>query len=170
MAQDAAYEEQKITNSAFPVIFHTDCLAPDASVYLHWHESVELLYFLEGGAAVSVNGVPFFAAAGKLAYVNSGCVHQITGGPAGARYHCLIVGKALLEPFGVFENDLGMENIIQKPEIGKLFEQIALDFSQRPPYYKASVGANVALLFCLLCRGHFRPAAPQVPAGGQQQN
>lgn len=43
------YEQHHYEDPKFPVLFHLDTLSESMVFVPHWHQNLEILYFLEGG-------------------------------------------------------------------------------------------------------------------------
>jgi AraC-like DNA-binding protein/mannose-6-phosphate isomerase-like protein (cupin superfamily) len=72
-----AFKENVImTNSNLPIkIFYSDRTMLN-SVHPHWHEEIEVLYFLEGSAMEQINESIFKASVGELIIIGSDNVHS----------------------------------------------------------------------------------------------
>lgn len=110
---DKKYEKHGTDNDQ-PIIFHTDVLRRDGSLYYndditkfvpkfsaHWHENIELLYMLEGECDVITNAVKVHTVAGDIALINSNMVHMVEATTDSAKYYCLIVDVNFLKDFGI---------------------------------------------------------------------
>lgn len=77
----------------------------------HWHEHIELLYFLDGECDIIVGGKQFKATAGDLVTVNAAEVHSFTA-TAGIRYYCVLIYP---EFFGDIEfSGVKIKNLIER--------------------------------------------------------
>ena len=81
------YEKVPPLEKNFPVkfrVYRSDHVLP------HWHEHIELLYFVSGGGTVMLDGAPHRVAAGDLAVVNSSVIHSfLSSSPA--EYYCVLI-------------------------------------------------------------------------------
>lgn len=83
----ARYERVAPLERNFPVKFRpyrSDRVLP------HWHEHIELLYFVSGGGTVMLDGARHPVAPGDLAIVNSRVIHSFLAS-APAEYYCILI-------------------------------------------------------------------------------
>lgn len=87
------------------------------SLMPHWHEHMELLFFLEGRCEFLAGGKPFSAAAGDLVVVNGGDVHSFIAHEP-VSYFCLIISPAFfsdVDPEAVcFKNLIGADKYVKE--------------------------------------------------------
>ena len=93
-----------------------------ATLIAHWHEHIELLYFLDGGCEMLVGGEKFSAEAGDLAVVNSSEVHSFVA-KGSVRYLCVLIYPAFFSDVDV--RGVRIRSHIQKDDfIGRLFSDM----------------------------------------------
>ncbi len=80
------------------------------SLIPHWHEHIELLFFLKGGCKFVAGGKTFDVSAGDLAIVNSSEVHSFTSNTL-TDYYCLIIYPAFFSD--VEAGELCFQNLIK---------------------------------------------------------
>ena len=71
-----------------------------ATLIAHWHEHIELLYFLDGGCEMLLGGEKFSVEAGDLVVVNSSEVHSFVA-RGSARYLCVLIYPAFFSDVDV---------------------------------------------------------------------
>ena len=72
------YENHFHRDPNFPVIFHCDILNKNRPSFLmHYHENIELLYFLDGHAKVVCDNKILQAKADDIIIINSKELHSI---------------------------------------------------------------------------------------------
>lgn len=110
------YERVAPLEKNFPVKFSLQ----KGSCYLHWHEHLELLYFLSDGERVFCGDVTYKVDKGDLIVVNSGELHATYGGS----FYCMRLSPA-------FFSDVSFDNVLFSPliekdgAVGKYFSGIA---------------------------------------------
>ncbi len=80
------------------------------SLIPHWHEHIELLFFLKGSCKFVAGGKAFSAEAGDLVVVNGSEVHSFTSNTL-TEYYCLIIHPGFFSD--VDANELCFQNLIQ---------------------------------------------------------
>ncbi|HBI7002265.1 TPA: AraC family ligand binding domain-containing protein, partial [Clostridium perfringens] len=91
------YENHFHRDPNFPVIFHCDILNKNRPSFLmHYHENIELLYFLDGHAKVVCDNKILQAKADDIIIINSKELHSIEKISDSCKYYCLIIDKDLL--------------------------------------------------------------------------
>jgi len=61
------------------------------SVMPHWHEHLELLYFLDGSCTVTLDGQSYAVGAGDLVVVNGSQIHSMRSEGGAVTYYCALV-------------------------------------------------------------------------------
>lgn len=85
----------------------------------HWHEHIELLYFLSGGCSVTVSGRAHPASAGDLVIVNPTEIHSFDVVEAGTEYLCIIIYPEFFSD--VSYSGVMLSNLVcADPEVGEL--------------------------------------------------
>lgn len=151
--QLSTYETHIHPDPNFPIIFHLDtCLREDPHFLPHWHESMELLYFIEGECEVSGNGVLSPATVGDVAILSSNCIHAVHPVGAKNRYYCLIIDKNFCDSFGIPVADKQFAQVVNDWQLRECFQAIVREMEERPPYYKEQVKALSLQLLIRCCR------------------
>ena len=158
-----SYETHRHEDPDFPIIFHlqerhSQCRDP----FLHWHESLELLYFVEGRGIVMDDGVGVSASEGDVVVINSNHLHEIQAETSVCHYYCLIVDKELCDAFRIPAGDL-LLNVQAGDEYTRgLFGRIISEMQNKQEYYKQAVKAAALELLIHLARHYVQ----QEPAAG----
>lgn len=102
----ARYERVAPLEKNFPVKFR-----PYRSdrVLTHWHEHIELLYFVSGGGTVMLDGTAHPVTAGDLAVVNSGVIHSFAASGC-AEYYCVLI-------YPDFLSDISLGQVLFAPTV-----------------------------------------------------
>lgn len=162
------YEYHVHKDPDFPIIFHYDTQSRKAPTGIpHWHEALELLYFVEGRGRVFVDTVPAEAGPGELAVINSGSFHDIKAAGEFCAYYCLIADKAFCDGLGIYISDLTFRRLVSSPEASGLFGRIAGEMSRAAPYYKTEVKSLLGQLLVYLAREQsISPGSRALEEGG----
>lgn len=145
------YETHYHKDPAFPIIFHFDREDPQHNDFPpHCHESVELLYLVEGEAITTSDMVQVPAKSGDIIVFNSNYLHEIRADRSICRYYCLIVGKDFCDHFGIPE--VTYQQVICDAQAAQLFDGIIREMMEHKPYYKQAVKAAALELMVHLSR------------------
>lgn len=136
------YERIAPLEKNFPVKFSYNT----GGCYLHWHEHLELLYFLSDGG-VFCGDTTYRVSAGDLIVVNSGELHATYDG----RFYCMRLSPT-------FFADVAFENVLLTPlvkkdaEVEKCFFEIARVKDTEPVGGDMEIKALAYRLVCHLLR------------------
>lgn len=127
------YEKVKPVEKGFPIKF-----ARGASAYrMHWHEYIELLYYLEDGK-VFCNGKNYELKRGELVVVNSTELHYTIEG----RFYCLRIAPSLFSDIQI--NDIHfITHIPADSLIGECFEKIYTEYEAKSVGYDMEIKSLV---------------------------
>ena len=93
----------------------------------HWHEHIELLYFVHGGGTVTLDGRQLTVAAGDLAVANGAVIHSFTAS-CPTEYYCV----HLYHPFVA---DVSLSSAVLEPlvrqddEVGACFRALYREYT-----------------------------------------
>ncbi|MBE6567525.1 MAG: AraC family transcriptional regulator [Ruminococcaceae bacterium] len=138
------YERVAPLEKNFPVKFSLQ----KGNCYLHWHEHLELLYFLSDGGAFC-GDTTYRVSAGDLIVVNSGELHATYSG----RFYCMRLSPA-------FFADVAFENVLLSPLVAKdatvenCFSEIARVKDAEPVGGDMEIKALSYRLVCHLLRNY----------------
>jgi len=159
----ASYESHSFLDADFPIIFHRDRLDTLYNPFTpHWHDSLELLYFINGTGLVLSDAEQINAAQGDLVIINYNQIHMAYPTTESCEYYCLIIGKNFCESLGIRVQDIRFWQHIPSCSFQALFSGITSEMAEKPPYYRIAVKSMAGLLLVSLLRGH----ASQVKNGG----
>ena len=92
------YEYHEYEDKRLRVIFHLDELQRTGSTFhMHWHENIELLYFVGGTATVQEDNTIVQVNPGEIAVIGSNQLHTLESISERCLYYCLIIDKRLCE-------------------------------------------------------------------------
>lgn len=149
------HEKHIYMEQDFPIIFHYDIVNQDylSRVSFHWHESIELLYFVEGRGRVLCGLNTIEAEQGDMVIVNCNELHYIEAVSEQAGYYCLIVNANVYENFGFNINATTFNSLIQKDHRAcSLFNVIIDELTSKNLGYRSVVTANILNLIVHLSR------------------
>lgn len=161
------YEYHEYEDKRLRVIFHLDELQrAGGPFHMHWHENIELLYFVEGTATVQADNTIVPVTAGEIAVIGSNQLHTLEADSAYCRYYCLIIDKRLCEELEIPVDGLRFPPKTADAQAVGCFERIIREMEEKSPYYRPMVRACCAGLLVQLARSC--PAAPP-EAGGRDK-
>lgn len=97
------YEEQtKHGNISFPCAVYTINAPIDETekIYCHWHKEVELLYIMEGHAALTLDDHVIPVNQGDCIFIPSNHVHMVTGDNTSFCFTAVVFHPDLVRSFG----------------------------------------------------------------------
>ncbi len=132
---------------------HYDHVWKDCGFIMHWHENIELLYFVSGEAEVVTDNISVKVKPGQLAVVNSNSLHKVHS-DGDVYYYCVIVNTSFLENFGISTYDVSFERLIQSENISHIFEHIIEEYNSRGTLYQTNIKADILNLMVELVRNY----------------
>ncbi len=139
---------------------HFDHVWKDCGFIMHWHENIELLYFVEGNAEVVTDDISVSVKPGQLAVVNSNTLHKVqTDGEV--YYYCIIVDIAFLESFGISTYDTSFERLVDSEKTRLIFNRIIEEFNSRGKLFQTNIKADILHLMTELVRNHRTENSPE---------
>ena len=163
-----SYEAHRHEDPDFPIIFHLqERNGSSREPFLHWHESLELLYFVEGRGLVMDDGVAVPATEGDLVVINSNHLHEIQAETRVCRYYCLIIDKAFCDAFRIPAGDLQFCGMAQDEYSRGLFDRIITEMQNKQDYYKQAVKSAALEMMIHLSR-HYAEQKPAVTGSGKR--
>lgn len=125
------------------------------------HESMELLWVLDGHGHVVHDGVSYDVEKGDIVAVNSYTVHRVAS-QGDMPVFCVIINRAFCQHNGIDPSRLLFQNIIRgDQQATALFGYVVAAYdAQEDPFYKASFKCALMNLLLYLCR-HYSTAKPE---------
>ena len=164
------YEKMDIMDQNMPIIFHKDHL--DKNSYscfpCHWHEKIELLYFMDGEALIKCNSLDIPAKKGNLVIINSNQLHQGWCMTESTDYYCIIFDTSLFQSRHVdvceakYINPISGNRILFKNRIESneyvtsLIHEFVKEYEAKQIGYEMAVKATLYQLLVFLLRNHVR--------------
>lgn len=149
------YEYLQHPDPSFPVIFHHCIFSQTNGGFIpHWHEAMELLYFISGSGTVFIDGASFRVKAGDLVVSGFGSMHSMQETEANTQYNCLILEPSLCELTGFQPEQMQLSPHIRDREAATKIEHIVWEFQHQKTHYKNAIKLEVAALLIHLMRYH----------------
>lgn len=150
------YETFTYSTSYIYTIFHDLWLSPELSskAKMHWHESIELLYVIEGICSIDSDTTNTLVHAGEIAVIPCNENHNVQAHSSLTHYYCLIINPLDCDhlPFSI--ESTSFKRIIKDPSITATFIKITTELSNHPKYYQFTVKSLITHLMIELAREH----------------
>ena len=117
------YELHGLDKKRLPFIIRQDVIRRDMKDFTHWHENIELLYFVEGEGRVVCNFANYNVKAGDIFVVNSENLHMVESDNI-IKYYCTIIDNDFCTFNGIPAEDLKFIHIINNSELIKKYQAI----------------------------------------------
>ena len=150
----------------FPIkIRKYDCTSNRNIFSLHWHEHLEILFFLDGSAIIECDDTTFEAKKGDVLIVNSNQFHSGKTLGSNVSYYCLIVNLSLVESANndkcqkkyidpILQNTVTFQNMLfQDQEASLIIKKILSEYNAKETAYELAIKSLIFQLFILLFRG-----------------
>ena len=146
---DFSYEPQmKITDIHLLLHYrnNSDCI--------HWHENIEILYFLNGECSI-INGTEEFKVnKGDIFVVNSEDIHGVIFDKMRCEYIVIHLDNIFCESMGFNTNDVYFVKKIHNKEIESLILNAHKENQQKKEYYKESIKLSILSVLLILFRDY----------------
>jgi AraC-like DNA-binding protein len=147
------YENHFHKDPNFPIIFHLDSLSYNHNSFaMHWHENIELLYFIEGTANVTSDTTQLQANTGDIVIINSNNLHEIHSVTPYCSYYCLIVDKTFCDSYSLFIGDITFKDLVNDSMLREYFDVIIQEMLNSKSHYKTAVKSAILSILVHLCR------------------
>lgn len=115
---------------------------------IHWHENIELLYFLDGRCSILNGDEEMEVNKGDLFVINSDYLHSVKCEINSAEYIFMIIDHSYCEAMGFPTSEVTFQKKLKNREIGELIVKIYEEKLNKKAYYKE--GAKIYTLLILL--------------------
>lgn len=117
----------------------------------HWHEHMELFYFLEGEGLYTCNGNTYSVKSGDMIVVNSTQIHTLTN-TSSIRYGCILFYPSFFWDISL-EQSVSIKNFIQNdPFVREQCEKIFSEQTTKLYGYDVMIKGLSTTLLCYLIR------------------
>ncbi|MBE6787862.1 MAG: AraC family transcriptional regulator [Ruminococcaceae bacterium] len=120
--------------------------------YIHWHENLEMLYFLEGECNVINGNEELFVKSGEIVIFNSEAVHYLKAKDNPCKYIIVQLDTTYFEAMGFNISDSNIKKIINDQEIGAILKNALTEQENALPYYQESVKAMMMEVLVIIFR------------------
>ena len=162
------YEKMDMMDQSLPITCRKNSFSKngDNCFGCHWHEKIELLYFIKGEAVIRCNSLDLFARKGDLVVVNSNELHQGYCVSETVEYYCIIFDTSLLQSRyidacetkyinPISQNRILFKNKIEKDrEVAKCIHSLVKEYEAKQIGFEMAVKATIYQLLVLLIRNH----------------
>lgn len=147
------YEYHDYQDPKLRVIFHLDRMQKSSPEFnTHWHENIELLYFVEGEAKVQSDDMGTAVKAGEIAVINSNHLHSVHAESEQCTYYCLIIDKTLCDALGISADEHFFPPKTSDDESVLCFQKIVSELSTKHAYYRPLVKSYCGAILARLAR------------------
>ena len=131
-----------------------DHLERNANFLTHWHESIEILFIVEGTISVLSDASRTKAKKGDIVIINSNNIHHIKSLDEASKYYCLIIDKKLCEEFVIFIEEIVFQRLISDETAARKFMEIRNEFVSKKALYKTAIKSEIIDLLICFYRGY----------------
>ncbi|MGG5461538.1 AraC family transcriptional regulator [Clostridium sp. B9] len=157
------YENHIHKDPKFPIIFHCDHLNSNRPSFLmHYHDSIEILYFLDGIGKIYCNNKIIQASTNDIVIINSNELHSIETINEYCKYYCLIIDKSILDK-DIFPESSIFNNLITDNFIKTKFISIDNEFKNNNMFFKELIKSEVIQILIHLHRNYIQKENINVP-------
>lgn len=157
------YEQHNLNTMRLPISFHSDTMDKNVKDFTHWHENIEILYFLEGTGRVVCDFRKETVTAGDLYVINSEMLHMVETDDM-VRYDCLIPDTDFCKQNG-FGTALRFQSLIKDERAVEKYRAVAGAFAAKGEFRDAAI--RIAVLELLLELSTRFPL-PEIPEGAEE--
>ena len=142
----------ELLNDRYPLRIRCDEQTSDG--YLHWHENLELLYFLDGTCKVINGDEELSVKAGDVVVINSEALHYVKAKNMYCRYILLQLDAAFFEARGFPVGKSVIQKTIHDEEVCRILEKTLAEQAAEMPYYRERVKGMMLELLAIVFRKH----------------
>lgn len=118
----------------------------------HWHEHIELLFFIDGESKINTAGMEFSVRSGDLIVVNSNELHYKEKADS-TKYNCMILNPSFFSDIGL--DSMKITSFIQQDKtVKKYFGEIFEEYEKKELGYKLALKGYAYELMLYLLRNY----------------
>jgi AraC-like DNA-binding protein len=156
-----------LKDPSIPCIIHDVFSPPYSSFMMHWHEEIEILYFISGNAKLIVGYDSIEAGQGDTIVINSNTLHSTTVLSESYQYLCIMINKSFC-----IQNQIQLDNYVypisvSDAELGVKISSIARENKERGEFYKPLIRAEIIDLVVFLTRKYGTPRHTNIMNNGE---
>lgn len=165
--RDASLYQKARINEQFPIqLLKVESCGHSQVFSNHWHEQLEILYFVTGKAVVECNSIPFEASPGDLIIVNSNELHNCYNPGNELTYICFNIDPSLIQSSFVdscemkyispIENNMILfKNLVHNDSgIVKFIKNVIREYEKKDIAYELVIKACIYNLLAILIRDY----------------
>lgn len=122
--------------------------------YIHWHENLEILYFLKGSCNVINGNEELSVNAGDIVVFNSEALHCVKILDEPTEYILINLDATYFEAMGFKISDANIQKIIRDKKVSNIFEKALKEQKDALPYYRESVKAMMLEALVIMFRNY----------------
>lgn len=98
--------ERSYVNNLFPFTLHTNLFSTGNGLRImsHWHEDIEILYFIQGSAKLTCGHSCYTGTSGEVAFIPPYFLHRVEPLTERCEYYCLKGNMNLIPPLSHFQS------------------------------------------------------------------
>lgn len=152
------YEKLEYKDSSFPIIYHLDKAFKrhrETSFNMHWHDSIEILYFIKGKAHTRCDNSAVLSEVGDIIIVNTNQLHTVIPLTKELEYYCFIISPDLFSKKDINILTSNFQNRITKDNyLNEIFNNIINEFATMDTGYKMYIKGQLFTIFTHLMRNY----------------
>ncbi len=139
--------------------------------YLHWHEDIEILQFIENSGIVFCDGQCIETQAGDVVIIKPNSLHTVCTTADRVSYYCLIVDQSFSNQQKLPLSSLSFQTLVRGDTyIDRIFFELVSEMYEKHDYYKQLVRADVIKLLTHVCRQYQNSSQQPPKRSGNQKD
>ncbi len=122
--------------------------------YIHWHENLELLYFLQGECNVINGNEELHVKEGEIVVFNSEALHYVKAKDNPTEYIIVQLDTTYFEAMGFKISDANICKIIKDEKISEILKKALAEQKEALPYYRESVKGMMLEILVIIFRNY----------------
>ena len=153
------YEKLNYKDYILPVIYHLDTLDKPknkTTFGMHWHDSIEILYFIEGNARVKCDYSDCSVGPEDVFIINTNQLHTVNLVSEKCVYHCFILSEKLFAS-NINLYKYSFVNLISSNDyLNGLLNDVIREITEKNEEYKMAAKGCLYQLFAYLIRHYVK--------------
>lgn len=141
------YERLEYTDKVPVILNYNTKLSQDLD-YIHWHESLEILYFQTGNGIVYSDNEKIYAYPGDIIVINSSNIHNVRSITQSSKYYCMLLDKSFCEAFGFSFENFRFSPKMRSDKLAKQIKEIVAEYGKGDE--DSQIGLKILLLSLIL--------------------
>lgn len=149
---DDGFQSALFTPAQFPLTIHKDRLSVNYTVLTHWHEEVEILYFISGEARAICDQKVLYCRPGDVLFIGSFTFHSLERIGETCEYHTLLVGLDMFRTFGAVVEGMPAFFLTSDKQVARAIDAVVSEFWSRDTDYQAVIEAQLVIAYAYIRR------------------